>query len=48
MNYDAKVKGYKEIWLAPGSAHAMAYKDHPAEYTAHVRSFLAKVRELGL
>lgn len=40
-NYDAKVNGYKELWLAPGSEHAMAYKDHPAEYTQRVRDFLA-------
>ena len=40
------MKGYKEIWIAPGSAHAMAYKDHPAEYTKHVRDFLATVKKL--
>ena len=45
-NYEAKTHGYKEMWIAPGSAHAMAYKDHPAEYTAHVRAFLAKARTL--
>ena len=45
-NYDAKVKGYKEMWVAPGSEHAMAYKDHPAEYTQHVRAFLAKVKTM--
>ncbi len=45
-NYEAKTKGYKEIWLAPGSEHAMAYKDHPQEYTDHVRSFLEKVKTL--
>lgn len=45
-NYEAKTKGYKELWIAPGSEHAMAYKDHPAEYTAHVRAFLAKVKEM--
>ncbi len=45
-NYDAKTKGYKEMWVAPGSEHAMAYKDHPAEYTEHVRAFLEKVRTL--
>ena len=45
-NFEAKTKGYKEMWLAPGSAHAMAYKDHPAEYTEHVRSFLAKVKSM--
>ena len=45
-NYDAKVKGYKEMWVAPGSEHAMAYKDHPAEYTQHVRDFLARVKKM--
>lgn len=45
-NYEAKTNGYKELWIAPGSAHAAAYKDHPAEYTEHVRAFLAKARQL--
>lgn len=45
-NYDAKINGYKELWVAPGSEHAMAYKDHPQEYTRRVREFLAKVRTL--
>lgn len=45
-NYDAKVNGYKEMWIATGSEHAMAYKDHPAEYTQHVRDFLAKVKKM--
>lgn len=45
-NYDAKVKGYKEMWVAPGSEHAMAYKDHPVEYTQHVRDFLARVKAM--
>lgn len=44
-NYDAKVKGYKEMWIAPGTEHAMAYKDYPAEYTEHVRQFIAKVKK---
>lgn len=44
-NYDAKVNGYKEIWIAPGSAHAMAYRDHPEEYTRHVRDFLAAAKK---
>ena len=43
--YDAKVNGYKEKWVAPGSRHAYAYKDHPVEYTAHVKAFLAKAAE---
>ncbi len=32
----------KQLWLAPGSAHAVAYKDHPQEYTETVRKFLEK------
>jgi Prolyl oligopeptidase family. len=45
-NYEAKVNGYKELWIAPGSEHAAAYRDHPAEYTQHVRDFLAKVKSM--
>ncbi len=30
--FEAK-PGIKRLWLAPGSAHAVAYKDHPQEYT---------------
>lgn len=47
-NYEAKTNGYKELWIAPGSAHAMAYKDHPADYTDRVRKFLAKVKAENL
>lgn len=45
-NYEAKVDGYKEIWLAPGAEHALSYKRHPADYYAHVRDFLVKAKEL--
>lgn len=45
-NYDAKVNGYKEMWVAEGSGHAMAYRDHPAEYVARVRAFLKTVQKL--
>lgn len=31
----------KQLWVAPGSAHARSYHDHPAEYTARVAAFLA-------
>ena len=47
-NYEAKTKGYKELWIAPDSKHAMSYKDHPQEYTQHVRDFLAKVKKDNL
>ena len=45
-NYEAKTHCYKEMWIAPGSEHAMAYKDHPAAYTEHVRQFLKKAKSL--
>ena len=45
-NYDAKVKGYKEMWVAPGAVHANAYAKYPEEYKQRVREFLANVRLL--
>jgi len=39
-NYDAKVSGYREFWVAEGSEHAWAYPDYPQEYLSHVRKFL--------
>ena len=38
--YDAKPEP-KACWVAPGSDHARAYNDHPAENTRVVRDFLA-------
>ena len=35
--------GKKQLWLAPGSAHARAYSDHPQEYTQRVKAFLSTV-----
>ena len=37
--YEAKPEP-KAYWIAPGSAHAVAYRDHPEEYTQCVRAFL--------
>lgn len=34
--------GTKELYLAPGSAHAESYWDHHEEYTAKVRRFLLR------
>ena len=45
-NYDAKVKGYKEMWVAEGAVHANAYAKHPEEYKQHVRDFLKRVKEM--
>lgn len=32
--------GRAELWIAPGSEHAMSYIDHPAEYTRRVVRFV--------
>ena len=45
-NYEAKVNGYKELWIAPGAVHANSYAKHPQEYTQRVRDFLAKVKSM--
>lgn len=37
--YQAKPEP-KTLWIAPGSAHAMAYHDHPQAYTAQVKAFV--------
>lgn len=39
--YEAKW-GDKELWIVPGVEHAMAYKEHPEEYTERVKSFVEK------
>ena len=46
MNYDAKVKGYKEMWVAPGAVHANSYAKYPEEYTRRVKEFLEKVKAM--
>lgn len=38
--YGAKKKGKKAIFIAKGSVHAMAYRDHHEEYTQKVKEFL--------
>lgn len=40
--YEAKIKGRKAIFIAKGSVHAMAYRDHHEEYTRIVREFVSK------
>ena len=45
-NYDAKVNGYKEMWVAKGAVHANSYAKYPEEYTKRVRNFLAKAKTL--
>ena len=38
--YEAKTKGKKAIFIAKGSIHAMAYRDHHEEYTQKVKDFV--------
>ena len=40
--YEAKTKGRKAIFIAKGSVHAMAYRDHHVEYTRIVKDFVSK------
>lgn len=42
--YDAKTKGYKQIWIAPDTRkHAMSFQNHTQEYIETVRGFLQKL-----
>ena len=38
--YGAKKKGRKQFWIAPGSAHAMSYRDYPDEYLEQMKTFI--------
>lgn len=38
--YEAKKTGYRQQWIARGSAHAKAYMDHPREYEQEVKEFI--------
>lgn len=38
--FGAKKKGRKQFWIAPGSAHAQSYKDHPKEYFREMKTFI--------
>ena len=48
QNYDAKVNGYKEMWVAEGAVHANSFQSHPEEYKQHVKAFLDKVKKENL
>lgn len=39
--YEAK-SGEKELWVVPGAAHAMSYRDNREEYTRRVGAFVEK------
>ncbi|MBR4808725.1 MAG: alpha/beta hydrolase [Bacteroidales bacterium] len=45
-NYDAKVNGYKELWVTEGAVHANSYAKYPLEYTQRVRDFLNRVKAM--
>ena len=45
-NYDAKVKGYKEMWVAEGAVHANSFQKYPQEYKKRVSDFLEKVHNM--
>lgn len=38
--YDAKTKGYKQLWIAPSSAHTDSYSNHREEYHRQLRLFI--------
>lgn len=44
--YNAKTKGYKELWFGDGSEHARSYLDHKEEYIQKVGGFLRKCQML--
>ena len=46
MNYDAKIYGYKEMWVAEGAVHANSYAKHPEEYISRCSNFLATVKKM--
>ena len=39
--YEAK-PGEKELWVVPGAAHAVSYRDNREEYTRRVKAFVEK------
>ncbi len=45
-NYDAKKKGYKEMWVAEGAVHANSFAKHPEEYKLRVKNFLKTVHNM--
>ena len=44
LNFDAKQKGYKELWIVPDTAHARSCENHPAEYAARLHAFVEKIK----
>ena len=43
--YEAKNSGYKQLWTAPETAHAMSYHNHTEEYEKQVMAFIEKATQ---
>lgn len=43
--YEAKQQGDRELWVVPGAAHALSYRDNREEYTRRVEDFVGKYIE---
>ena len=46
QNYDAKKKGYKEMYVCPGAVHANSYQKDPETYIFKVSNFLKTVKNM--
>ena len=47
-NYEAKTKGYKEMWVAHGAVHANSFQKYPDVYKERVKEFLDRVKKDNL
>ena len=47
-NYEAKTKGYKEMWVAHGAVHANSFQKYPDVYKERVKEFLDRVKKENL
>ena len=47
-NYEAKTKGYKEMWVAHGAVHANSFAKYPDTYKERVEEFLDRVKKENL
>ena len=47
-NYEAKTKGYKEMWVAHGAVHANSFAKYPDTYKERVEEFLERVKKENL
>ena len=46
LNYDAKKKGYKEMYVCHGAVHANSYQKDPEMYIHKVSNFLKTVKNM--